>query len=165
MARRASGEQHLGRRSAPAPADEPEQRCLARKALQTNSKAERRLATPPARPDYSAAACSRQPSYARFLIENLGLGYELQAISQQGIAKLGFIPLTSALDDDTYLAEIVDEADLLSSLAISIREGAYRRDPATIALHIAELRMTGLALVKAYRAIRWGGSTSDEVVA
>jgi hypothetical protein len=25
--------------------------------------------------------------------------------------------------------------------------------------------MTGLALVKAYRAIRWGGSTSDEVVA
>jgi hypothetical protein len=93
------------------------------------------------------------------------LGYELQAISQQGIAKLGFIPLTSALDDDTYLAEIVDEADLLSSLAISIREGAYRRHPATIALHIAERRMTGLALVKAYRAIRWGGSTSDEVVA
>jgi hypothetical protein len=58
--------------------------------------------------------------------------------------------------DDTYFAEIVDEADLLSSLSISIREGAYRRDPATIALHIAELRMTGLTLVKAYRAIRWG---------
>jgi hypothetical protein len=57
---------------------------------------------------------------------------------------LGFIPLPSAPyegpADDTYFTEIVDEADLLSSLAISIREAAYRRDPATIALHVAELR-------------------------
>jgi hypothetical protein len=85
----------------------------------------------------------------------------------QGIAKLGFIPLPSALHartaDDTYFTEIVDEADLLSSFAISIREAAYRRDPATIALHVAELRMTGLALVKAYRAIQWAAPATDEV--
>jgi hypothetical protein len=68
--------------------------------------------------------------------------------------------------------EIVDEADLLHSLALSIREAAYRRDSSTVALHIAELRMTGLALVKAYRQLRdqvanhvaWSRRQSMEVI-
>jgi hypothetical protein len=29
----------------------------------------------------------------------------------------------------------------------------YRRDTSTVALHVSELRMTGLVLVKAYRAL------------
>jgi hypothetical protein len=62
----------------------------------------------------------------------------------------------AAVDDDTHFAAIVDEADMLASLALSIREGAYRRDSAVIALHIAELRMTGIALVRAYRQLRGG---------
>jgi hypothetical protein len=63
-----------------------------------------------------------------------------------------------AVDDDTHFAAILDEAEMLASLALSIREGAYRRDGAIIALHIAELRMTGLALVKAYRQLRGGAA-------
>jgi hypothetical protein len=66
--------------------------------------------------------------------------------------------LRPAVDDDAHFAEIVDEADMLCSLAISIREAAYRRDSAIIALHIGELRMTGLALVKAYRQLRGGAA-------
>jgi hypothetical protein len=93
----------------------------------------------------------------------MGLALDCKRFLLQGIAKLVFIPLPSVLHDDTYFTEIVDEADLVSSLAISIREAAYRRDPATIALHVAELRMTGLALVKAYRAIRWAAPATDEV--
>lgn len=50
-----------------------------------------------------------------------------------------------------------NEADMLSSLAISIREAAYRRDSRIIVPHIAELRLIGLALVKAYRALVEGG--------
>jgi hypothetical protein len=64
----------------------------------------------------------------------------------------------AAVDDDVRFAEIVDQADLHSSLAISIQEAAYRRDASTIALHIAEMRMTGLALVRAYRALKWGAA-------
>jgi hypothetical protein len=63
------------------------------------------------------------------------------------------LPPLSAIADDPLFEEIVDEADLLHSLALSIREAAYRRDSSTVALHIAELRMTGLALVKAYRQL------------
>lgn len=60
----------------------------------------------------------------------------------------------AAVDDDAKFAEILDEADMLASLARSIGEAAFRRDAAVIALHISELRMTGLALVRAYRALR-----------
>jgi hypothetical protein len=59
----------------------------------------------------------------------------------------------TAVDDDSHFATIVDEADLLASLAISIREAGFRRDRHAVALHIGEMRMCGLALVKAYRAL------------
>jgi hypothetical protein len=63
---------------------------------------------------------------------------------------------TAAVVDDAHFATILDEADLLSSLAVSIREAAYRRDAMTIALHICELRIAGVMLVKAYRALKGG---------
>jgi hypothetical protein len=62
----------------------------------------------------------------------------------------------AAVDDDEKFAEIVDAAEYLASYAISIREGAFRRDRTAIALHISELRLCGIELVKAYRALSDG---------
>jgi hypothetical protein len=54
------------------------------------------------------------------------------------------------------LEDILDHASYLESYARSIAEAAWRRDRSTIALHIGELRMCGVALVKAYRALDGG---------
>jgi hypothetical protein len=55
--------------------------------------------------------------------------------------------------DDEHFATILDAAEYLASYATSIREGAFRRDRMVIALHISELRLCGIELVKAYRAL------------
>jgi hypothetical protein len=60
----------------------------------------------------------------------------------------------AAVDDDAHSEKLIDEADMLASLSRSIPEAAFRCDAVTVARHIGELRMTGLALVRAYRQLK-----------
>lgn len=69
--------------------------------------------------------------------------------------------LASALRDQAFV-EIERVADLVASYARSAGEAAFRGDETTMAVHIRQLRLCCVSLIKTYKEM---GGTDDQDVA